>query len=584
MRFEPEKLLAKYEEEKRKRLLHHPEGNAQYIDASIILGDYNCDPLVGTTPDRTPIVAKTDVLIVGAGFGGLLTAAALARHGVRNIRIIDKAGDFGGTWYWNRYPGSACDIESYIYMPLLEETGYIPSEKYAKGVEIFEHCQRIARHFDLYPNAIFHTEVKGLEWDDESKFWRVTTSRRDVISSRYIVIAGGIMHKPKLPGIPEIEKFKGHSFHTTRWDYSYTGGGPSAPMDKLRDKRVGIVGTGATAVQAVPKLAEASKHLFVFQRTPSGVAARNNKPTSAEWVKSLKPGWQEARMDNFASIMVGEAWDEDLVQDGWTEIFGRNKGTALSTQNQQLYDFTLMDQIRARVDAIISDKATAEALKPWYNRLCKRPCFHDEYLQAFSRSNVTLVDTAGKGIDRMTEDGPIVNGKQYPLDVLIYASGFEMGTSYNKRLGFEIYGRKGRSLTDAWADGPRTLHGALANGFPNLIMLGTTQGGYTVNFSHLLTKIADHAGWIINYCLNNNVATIEATVEAEDKWWSEVFREIANSPGSSECTPGYYNNEGAAPDSYTLKSSPYSGGYSRFFDILQSWRSSEPLEGVRLTF
>jgi cation diffusion facilitator CzcD-associated flavoprotein CzcO len=290
------------------------------------------------------------------------------------------------------------------------------------------------------------------------------------------------MHKPKLPGIPEIEKFKGHSFHTTRWDYSYTGGGPSAPMDKLRDKRVGIVGTGATAVQAVPKLAEASKHLFVFQRTPSGVAARNNKPTSAEWTKSLKPGWQEARMDNFASIMVGEAWDEDLVQDGWTEIFGRNKGTALSTQDQQLYDFMLMDQIRARVDAIISDKATAEALKPWYNRLCKRPCFHDEYLQAFSRSNVTLVDTAGKGIDRMTEDGPIVNGKQYPLDVLIYASGFEMGTSYNKRLGFEIYGREGRSLTDAWADGPRTLHGAMTNGFPNLIMLGTTQGGYTVNF------------------------------------------------------------------------------------------------------
>jgi len=584
MQFEPEELLAKYEEEKRKRLLHHPEGNAQYIDASIILGDYNRDPLVGTAHDRAPIVAKTDVLIIGAGFGGLLTAAALVRRGVRNIRIIDKAGDFGGTWYWNRYPGAACDIESYIYMPLLEETGYIPSEKYAKGVEIFEHCQRIARHFDLYSSAIFYTEVKGLEWDDEAKCWRVTTSRSDDISSRYTVIAGGIMHKPKLPGIPEIEQFKGHSFHTTRWDYSYTGGGPNAPMDKLRDKRVGIVGTGATAVQAVPKLAEASKHLFVFQRTPSGVAARNNKPTSAEWAKSLKPGWQEARMDNFASIMVGEAWDEDLVQDGWTEIFGRNKGTVLSTQDQQLYDFMLMDQIRARVDTIIYDKATAEALKPWYNRLCKRPCFHDEYLQAFARSNVTLVDTAGKGIDRMTEEGPIVNGKVFPLDVLIYASGFEMSTSYNKRLGFEIYGRKGRSLTDAWADGPRTLHGALTNGFPNLIMLGTTQGGYTVNFSHLLTKIADHAGWILNYCLNNNVATIEATAEAEDKWWEEVFREIANSPGSSECTPGYYNNEGAAPDSYTLKSSPYSGRYSRFFEILQSWRSSEPLEGVGLTF
>jgi len=584
MQFDPEDLLVKYQEEKRKRLLNHPEGNAQYVDASSILGDYNRDPLVGTATDRAPIVAVTDVLIVGAGFGGLLTAAALARRGVRNIKIIDKAGDFGGTWYWNRYPGAACDIESYIYMPLLEETGYIPSEKYAKGVEIFEHCQRIARHFDLYPNAIFQTEVKGLKWENDSMHWRVNTSHDDSILARYVVIAGGIMHRPKLPGISDIEKFKGHSFHTTRWDYSYTGGGPTAPMDKLRDKRVGIVGTGATAVQAVPKLAEASKHLFVFQRTPSGVAVRNNQPTSAEWAKSLKPGWQEARMENFASIMVGRAWDEDLVQDGWTEIFGHNKGAVLSPQKQQLYDFKLMNEIRARVDSIVPDKATAEALKPWYNRMCKRPCFHDEYLQAFARPNVTLVDTAGKGIDRMTEAGPVVNGKEFPLDALIYASGFEMSTSYTKRLGFEIYGREGRSLTEAWADGPRTLHGAMTNGFPNLIMLGTTQGGYTVNFAHLLTKIADHASWVLDYCLSNKIATIEATAEAEDKWWEEVFGEIANSPGSSECTPGYYNNEGAVPDKYTLKSSPYSGEYSRFFEILRNWRSTQPLDGVRLTF
>jgi len=584
MRFDPRELLAKYEEEKRKRLQNHPEGNAQYIDASTVLAGYNQDPLVGATPNRSPIIEETDVLIVGAGFGGLLTAAALARRGVKNIKIIDKAGDVGGTWYWNRYPGAACDIESYIYMPLLEETGYIPSEKYAKGVEIFEHCQRIARHFDLYPHAIFQTEVKGVKWDDGAKRWQVITSQDDRISARYIVIAGGIMHKPKLPGIPNIEKFKGHSFHTTRWDYSYTGGAPSVPMDKLGDKRVGIIGTGATAVQVVPKLAECSKKLFVFQRTPSGVAVRNNKPTSEEWAKSLKPGWQEARMENFASIMVGEAWGEDLVQDGWTEIFGRNKGATLSSQEQQLYDFKLMEEIRARVDAIVPDKATAEALKPWYNRMCKRPCFHDEYLQAFARPNVTLVDTAGKGIDRMTENGPVVNGTEFPLDVLIYASGFEMSTSYNKRLGFEIFGRNGHSLTDAWVNGPRTLHGAMTNGFPNLIMLGTTQGGYTVNFSHLLTRIADHASWIVSYCLENKVATIEPTVEAEKKWWEEVLGQIANSPGSSECTPGYYNNEGAEPDQYTLKSSPYSGRYSSFFEILQHWRSSEPLDGVKLTF
>ena len=584
MQFEPEELLAKYDEEKRKRLQNRPEGNAQYVDVSSVLGDYNQDPLAGTIADRAPIGADTDVLIVGAGFGGLLTAAALSRRGVRDIKIIDKAGDFGGTWYWNRYPGAACDIESYIYMPLLEETGYIPTEKYAKAVEIFEHCQRIARHFDLYPKAMFHTEVTRVEWVDASHRWQVSTNRGDTISARFVVIAGGIMHKPKLPGIPNIAAFKGKSFHTTRWDYSCTGGGPTAPMDKLHDKRVGIIGTGATAIQAVPKLAEASRHLFVFQRTPSGVAPRNNKRTSPAWATSLEPGWQAARMDNFASIMVGEAWDDDLVDDGWTEIFRHNKGDSLSPEDQQLYDLQLMNAIRARVDEIVPDKATADALKPWYNRLCKRPCFHDEYLQAFARPNVTLVDASGRGIERMTEHGPVVNGEEFKLDVLIYASGFDMSASLIKRVGFEIYGRNGRSLTDAWSQGPRTLHGALANGFPNLIMLGTTQGGYTVNFSHLLTKISDHASWIVSYCLRKNVATIEPTKDAEDDWWEEVFAELANSPGSSDCTPGYYNNEGAAPDLYTLKNSPYSGGYARFFDILHKWRMAEPLGGVTLTF
>ena len=587
MRSIPDELLAKYEEEKQKRLKLHPEGPAQYIDISSVLDDFRRDPFVEPGYNRQPIVDDVDVLVVGAGFGGLLTGAALVRQGIQNIRIIDKAGDFGGTWYWNRYPGAGCDIESYIYMPLLEETGYVPSEKYAKAVEIFEHCQRIARHFDLYPKAIFQTELKGLHWQEVAQRWQVATSRDDSISARFVIIAGGVMHKPKLPGIPGIERFEGRSFHTTRWDYACTGGSPSTPMDKLGDKRVGVIGTGATAIQVVPKLAEVAKELFVFQRTPSGIGVRANMPTDPEWARSLKPGWQRERMDNFAWIMAGNAWDKDLVNDGWTEIFRANQGKSLSRQDQQLYDLALMDGIRARVDEIVPDKATAEALKPWYNRLCKRPGFHDEYLQAFARSNVKLVDTAGKGIDRMTKNGPVVDAKEYPLDILIYASGFEMSTSYISRLGFEIYGREARSLTEAWAQGARTLHGVMTHGFPNLMMIGTIQGGYTVNFSHLLTELSNHVSWIVGSCLDRKVSAIEPTLEAEDKWWEIVLEQLPKGlfpgPYGSECPPSYHNNEGKVPELAAIRSSPYNGGYARFFEILRDWRSGETLEGVKLT-
>jgi cyclohexanone monooxygenase len=168
------------------------------------------------------------------------------------VRIIEKGGNFGGTWYWNRYPGAACDIESYVYLPLLEETGFIPLEKYSKGQEILEYSKAIARHFALYRDALFQTEVTDLSWDDEAQRWIVSTERGDKIRARFVAMANGPLHRPKLPGISGIETFKGHSFHTSRWDYDYTGGDPSGGLTRLADKRVGLIGTGATAVQCVP--------------------------------------------------------------------------------------------------------------------------------------------------------------------------------------------------------------------------------------------------------------------------------------------------------------------------------------------
>ena len=199
-------------------------------------------------------------------------------------RIVEKGGDFGGTWYWNRYPGAQCDTASMVYMPLLEETGHRPTEKYAHAPEILEQCRRIGRQYRLYEKALFQTEVTELRWDDARSRWVVSTSRGDRFTASFVGLGIGPLHVPKLPGIPGIETFKGHAFHTSRWDYDYTGGDPNgAPLTGLADMRVAIIGTGATSVQAVPHLARAAKQLLVVQRTPSSVDVRGNAPIDPEW-------------------------------------------------------------------------------------------------------------------------------------------------------------------------------------------------------------------------------------------------------------------------------------------------------------
>src|SRR3569832_2150181 len=317
--FDPEKLKAKYLAERDKRL--KKEGNEQYVEMKGQFAHYLEAPYVAPIK-RAPLTDEVGVVVIGGGCGGLLAGARLREAGIEDIRLIEKGGDFGGTWYWNRYPGAACDIESYIYMPLLEEVGYMPVEKYTRAPEILKYCKQIGAHFDLYKNACFQTEVTALRWDEKIGRWIVRTNKGDAMKARFVVMANGPLHRPKLPGIPGVESFKNHSFHTSRWDYDYTGGEPSGNLTKLKDKVVGIIGTGATAVQCVPHLGAGAKHLYVFQRTPSSIDVRNNTPTSPEWVKGLKPGWQKERMDNFNALVSGIPQTEDLVNDGWTDIIG----------------------------------------------------------------------------------------------------------------------------------------------------------------------------------------------------------------------------------------------------------------------
>ena len=500
--FDADALREKYRYERDKRV--RIDGNDQYQEMAGTFAHFLDDPYVEPVA-REPLLDEVDVVVIGGGFGGLLAGARLRQAGVDGVRIVEKGGDFGGTWYWNRYPGAMCDVEAYIYLPLLEELNYVPKQKYTEAPEILAHSRAIGEHFDLYRDACFQTEVTELRWDAGAARWIVSTNRGDAMRARFVVMASGPLHRPKLPGIPGIESFAGHSFHTSRWDYGYTGGGPEGGLTGLAGKRVGIIGTGATAVQAVPHVGAAAEQLFVFQRTPSSIDVRNNRPTDPEWAASLESGWHQHRMDNFNSLVSGVYQPEDLVSDGWTDIIGKllirirtSDQPDLSpdgvTSTLELADFDKMNEIRARVDTIVNDPVTAESLKPYYRQFCKRPCFHDEYLQTFNRPNVTLVDTDGRGVDRVTERGVVVGETEYELDCLIFATGFEVGTDYARRAGCEIIGRGGRTLTEKWASGVRTLHGMHTRDFPNLFIFSPAQAGFTVNFPHALNEQAEPRG------------------------------------------------------------------------------------------
>ncbi|CAM2752979.1 monooxygenase [Mycobacterium intermedium] len=596
-------LREKYRQEREKRL--RPEGSKQYIELVEEFADfYETDP---RTPPlvRDPISADVDVVVLGGGFGGLLCAAHLKKAGVEDVRIIELGGDFGGVWYWNRYPGLQCDNESYCYIPLLEELNYIPSKKFADGTEIYEHCRRIGKHYGLYDSAIFSTQVRALNWDEELKRWRVGTNRDDDIRARFVVMASGPFHRPKLPGIPGIKNFKGHSFHSSRWDYEYTGGDSNGGLHKLADKRVAVVGTGASAVQIVPFLGRDAKHLYVFQRTPSSVGPRNNRPTDPEWVKTLKPGWQKERQRNFHSwTFEGMAPGQpDYVCDFWTEL-GRNTAArvlelddpASMTPEQFMAineeeDYKLMERLRRRIESIVDDPETAEALKPYYRFLCKRPCTNDEYLQTFNRPNVTLVDVSStRGVERATEKGLVANGIEYEVDCIIYASGFEITTEISRRYSIDtIEGRNGVSLFDHWRDGYKTLHGFTTRGFPNQFFTGFTQVGISANIAANYELQGEHIAYIIAEALARGATTVEPAQEAQDNW-CQTIRETAidNSAFDLECTPGYYNNEGGGKgtaDGEGIRShlgEPYGPGFYAFGDLLAEWRAKGDLAGLDL--
>lgn len=588
-----EALREKYREERDKRL--RPDGNEQYLQPTGKFAHLLDDPYVERT-ERDPLSDEVTVAVIGGGFSGLVTGARLKQAGIDDVRIIEGGGDFGGAWYWNRYPGAMCDTAAMVYLPLLEETGHMPSMKYVFAPEIFEHGRRIARTFSLYDDALFSTQVTKLEWDEQASRWIIHTDRGDAIRARFVTMGTGPLHRPKLPGIPGIETFAGHTFHTSRWDYAYTGGDTNgAPMSNLADKRVGIIGTGATAVQCIPHLARDAQELYVFQRTPSSIDVRNNHAIDPEWFATLGPGWQQRWLTNFATLQTGGFADEDLVQDGWTDISKRIRdrmmadiaagaefGPEAMLRAYEDSDDEKMTEIRARVDEVVRDPATASALKPWFRQLCKRPCFHDEYLQAYNVASTHLVDTDGLGVERIDETGVWVAGVHYELDCIVFASGFEVGTPAARRSGFETYGRDGLTLSEKWSGGMQSLHGVHVHGFPNLFVVGPSQGANLIsNITQNLTEAGTTIAAIINHALAEAADEVEATAAAEHDWVAMLEGSPRAFLGSPECTPGYYNNEGGPIGRRErLNSSGYPDGPVAYWQYLDRWRTSGEFAGL----
>jgi cyclohexanone monooxygenase len=597
LEFDLAALRKKYREERDKRI--RGDGEQQFIHTTAEYAHFKdvdpfAEPLV-----REPISIETEVLIMGGGFAGLSAAARLIEAGFQNLRVIEDAADFGGTWYWNRYPGAQCDIDSYCYLPLLEETGYMPVEKYSFAPEIYEHAQRIAKHYGLYDKAIFQTAVTALNWDDANQVWKVSTNRGDDIKARFVISGSGPGAIPRLPGIPGIQEFQGRSFHTSRWDFDYTGGENSGNLHMLANKRVAVIGTGASAVQVVPHLGEHAEHLYVFQRTPSALNPRNNAPTDSEWAKSLEPGWQRVRQANFNDVVAGIPFEQDLVNDSWTDMFRNLQSSLISSSADtdgvspekiailaEIVDARKQNGVRDSIDATIKDSQTAEVLKPWYRTFCKRPCFNDEYIAAFNRDNVSLIDTSNaKGVEKITANGIVANGVEYPVDCIIYATGFELSSGFQHRMTYEVNGRDGRSLFDCWAKGRRTLHGHSTHGIPNWFFIGSSQVGISVNYTSMLDDQARLIAYILEQAKTKGAKVVEATAEGEAAWVKEIQDTAMDAQDFFEdCTPGYYNNEGKREEAVTtFTGDGYGPGMNAFNALIEEWVEQGDCKGLKFS-
>lgn len=590
-----EPFREKYAAEREKRMPNTGADTYKAVDFEGKFADFDRDPHASAPRTTPPVTAEVEMLIIGAGFMGMSTGIELKKAGITDFTILDVAADFGGTWYWNRYPGVRCDVEAYVYLPYLDETGYMPTERYVRGSEIYSYCRQLADKFDLYDQALFQTRVTSMEWDEKAARWTVRTDAGDVFHARFVSTQSGQFSRPQLPGIPGIETFGGHSFHTSRWDYEYTGGDLSGGLEKLRGKRVAIVGTGATGVQVIPQLAEYADSLVVFQRTPTQIAPRENAPTDENWFKNLPPGWYQERRASFDKCAMDRATADCEIDDGWIRFAKYQLGAIYEAGGMEptleqfmdameRSDYEWNEMLRDRVDSIVVDPDKAEKLKSYYRTMCKRPGFSDDFLPAFNKESVEIIDTSSTPIDRITERGVVVGDHEYEVDLIVYATGFQQGRTWTDKAGYDVEGRNGNRLSEKFAEGVSTYHGFLSTDFPNLFFLGFTQSTQVSNIANLIDHQARHMIYMVDKCVREGIRAIEPTAEAEAEW-CQVISEHAEMrrDWNNSCTPGQYNNEGRLDDKRsTLVGGLYGPGYA-YFELLRNWREDDTFDGIAVT-
>ena len=475
-----------------------------------------------------------DVVVVGAGFAGLYMLHRLRGQGF-SARVYEQGGDVGGTWYWNRYPGARCDVESMQYSysfsdELQQEWNW--SERYAPQAEILKYANHVADRFNLRGDIQLNTRVDRATFDETTGTWRVTTSDGKTVTAKFVVLATGCLSNARVPDIKGLKDFKGKVYHTGHW--------PHEKVD-FTDKRVGVIGTGSSAIQSVPVIAEQARHLYVFQRTPNFSIPARNAELTAEEREAFRKNYPEIRRfarEEARNGIYAELPDRGALDDGdntrrakYEQRWEKGGLTFMLAYNNLILDKTANDTaadfVRDKIAEIVKDPETAKLLQPDNHPIgSKRICVDTEYYAAFNRPNVTLVDIRFNGIEEILPNAVRTGGKNHEIDALVLATGFDAMTGSVARI--DIRGRGGKTLNQKWAEGPKTYLGLMSEGFPNLFII-TGPGSPSV-LSNMIVSIEQHVDWIAD-CLafmrDRGLETMEATKDAEDKWVAHV-NEVAH--------------------------------------------------------
>ncbi len=507
------------------------------------------------------VVADFDAVIVGAGFAGMYMLYRLREMGL-SVKVIEAGSDVGGTWYWNRYPGARCDVESMQYSYQFSEElqqEWEWTERYATQPEILRYVDHVAERFDLRRDIQFDTRVTAAVYDDEAGHWRLATDDGAHVTAGYCIMATGCLSAPNEPKFDGQESFTGAIYHTAHW--------PHEGVD-FTGQRVAVIGTGSSAIQSIPVIAEQAAQLYVFQRTPNYAVPAHNAPLEPQAVREIKADYAGFRA-RAKQTPTGNLFDvggpsalavSDEEREREYEARWAHGGLPfLAAYADLMFDAdankTVADFVRAKIRGIVHDPAVADLLTPNYVIGCKRLCVDTGYYETFNRANVTLVDVSDTPIERITPDGVSVDGTVYAVDAIVFATGFDAMTGAMLRI--DIRGRAGEPLKAKWQDGPRTYLGLALAGFPNLFMI-TGPGSPSV-ISNMLPSIEQHVDWIadcLEYLRAHKLRRIEAQRDAEDAWVAHV-NEVAGRSLRSTCNSWYVGaNVPGKPRVYM----PYIGG------------------------